>query len=117
VDAEGVWVRRFYNCHFCQVPTQPGRPKMTRRMGNQERDLHAGGMVFIPAYTWVNMKLVGSEPVSLVGIFSAPGFEDHLRCASVPAGEKPTPMALADWKECDMEGHVVYEGREETPEK
>jgi quercetin dioxygenase-like cupin family protein len=87
------------------------------RMGDQERDLHAGGMVFIPAYTWVNMKVVGSEPVSLVGIFSAPGFENHLRCASVPAGKKPTPMTLADWKECDMEGHVVYEGREETPEK
>jgi len=82
------------------------------RLGHQERNLHAGGLVFIPAYTWVNMKVIGSEPVSLVAIFSAPGFENHLRCASVPANEKPTPMTLADWKQCDHEGHVVYKDRE-----
>jgi len=86
------------------------------RLGDQERTLHAGGLVFIPAYTWVNMKVIGSEPVSLVAIFSAPGFENHLRCASVPANEKPTPMTLADWKQCDHEGHVVYKDRgEEDP--
>jgi quercetin dioxygenase-like cupin family protein len=87
------------------------------RLGDQERDLHAGGMVFIPAYTWVAMKIIGSERVSLVGLFSAPGFENHLRCASVPDNEKPTPMTLADWKQCDQEGHVVYKDREETPKK
>lgn len=86
------------------------------RVGDQERNLHAGGLVFIPAYTWVSMKIIGSEPVSLVAIFSAPGFENHLRCASVPANEKPTPMTLADWKRCDHEGHVVYKNRgEEDP--
>jgi len=86
------------------------------RLGDQERNLHAGGLVFIPAYTWVNMNVIGSEPVSLVAIFSAPGFENHLRCASVPANEKPTPMTLADWKQCDHEGHVVYRDRgEEDP--
>ena len=86
------------------------------RLGDQERTLHVGGLVFIPAYTWVNMNVIGSEPVSLVAIFSAPGFENHLRCASVPANEKPTPMTLADWKQCDHEGHVVYRDRgEEDP--
>lgn len=86
------------------------------RLGDHERDLHAGGLVFIPAYTWVDMKVVGPDTVSLVAIFSAPGFENHLRCASVPANEKPTPMTLADWKQCDHEGHVVYKDRgEEDP--
>lgn len=87
------------------------------RLGDQERNLHAGGLVFIPAYTWVSMKIIGSEPVSLVAIFSAPGFENHLRCASVPANEKPTPMTLADWKRCDHEGHVVYKNRGEEASK
>ncbi len=87
------------------------------RLGEHERDLHAGGLVFIPAYTWVGMKVIGSDPASLVAIFSAPGFENHLRCASVPANEKPTPMTLADWKQCDHDGHVVYRDRGEEDSK
>ncbi|MGB6483435.1 MAG: cupin domain-containing protein [Candidatus Acidiferrales bacterium] len=84
------------------------------RLGDQERDLHAGGMVFIPAYTWVNLKNTGSETASLVFVFSAPAFENHLRCMSVPAGQKPTPMTKAEQEECDREGHVVYKDREGT---
>lgn len=83
-------------------------------LGSQERDLHAGGMVFIPAYTWVNLKNIGSETASLVFVFSAPAFENHLRCMSVPAGQKPTPMTKAEQEECDREGHVVYKEREGT---
>jgi quercetin dioxygenase-like cupin family protein len=85
------------------------------RLGDQERDLHAGGMVFIPAYTWVSLKNTGTEPFSMVFIFSAPGFENHLRCVSVPAGEKPTPMTQKETMECAHEGHVIYKDRQETP--
>jgi hypothetical protein len=80
------------------------------------RSVWRGGRVFIPAYSWVDMKVTGSDAVGLVAIFSAPGFENHLRCAAVPANEKPTPMTLADWRQCDHEGHVVYKDRgEEAP--
>jgi quercetin dioxygenase-like cupin family protein len=82
-------------------------------VGDQERDLHAGGMVFIPQHTWVGLKNTGTEPASIVGIFSAPGFEDHLRCESVPAGEKPTTISLAEENECERLGHVVYRDRRE----
>lgn len=61
------------------------------RLGGQERDLHAGGMAFIPAYTWVSFKNTSAEPASIVFIFSEPGFENHLRCVSVLANEKTTP--------------------------
>src|SRR5271155_4624682 len=37
-------------------------------VGDQERDLHAGGLVFIPSYTWVSLKNNSSEPASIVGI-------------------------------------------------
>jgi mannose-6-phosphate isomerase-like protein (cupin superfamily) len=87
-------------------------------VGDQERDLHAGGMVFIPQHTWISLKNIGTEPASIVGIFSAPGFEDHLRCESVPAGEKPTTISLAEENECDLLGHVVYRDRgEKDPDK
>lgn len=83
-------------------------------LADQKRDLHAGGMVFIPAYTWVHLKNIGSETASLVFVFSAPAFENHLRCMSVPAGQKPTPMTKAEQKGCDRAGHVVYQEREGT---
>jgi quercetin dioxygenase-like cupin family protein len=82
-------------------------------MGDQERDLHAGGTVFIPAYTWVNVKNIGAEPVSSVTIFSAPGFEDHLRCESVLANERPATISREEENECDHMGHVVYQDRGE----
>lgn len=45
---------------------------MNVHLGNQERDLHAGGTVFIPAYTWVNARNVGTETVSVVAVFQRP---------------------------------------------
>jgi quercetin dioxygenase-like cupin family protein len=53
-------------------------------LGVEERDLHAGGLVFIPTNSWITLKNTGTEASSLVAIFSAPGFEDYLRCRSVP---------------------------------
>ena len=44
------------------------------RVGDLKRDLHAGGTVFIPAYTWVSIKNAGNETLGLVFVFSAPGF-------------------------------------------
>jgi quercetin dioxygenase-like cupin family protein len=87
------------------------------RLGDQERDLHTGGMAFIPAYTWVSFKNTSTEPASMVFIFSAPGFEIHLRCESVPANAQPTPMTASEHKQCDLVGHVIYKEPEETPKK
>jgi len=88
------------------------------RVGDRERDLHGGGLVFIPAFTWVTLKNVGDTTASIVAIFSAPGFEDHLRCESVPPNEKPAPISLVEEKACDRLGHVVYKDRgEEDPQK
>ena len=87
-------------------------------VGDRERDLHTGGMVFIPQHTWVSLKNTGTEPASIVGIFSAPGFENHLRCESVPAGEKPTTISRAEENQCDRLGHVVYRDRgEKDPDR
>ena len=78
------------------------------RLADQERDLHPGGTVFIPAYTWVSIKNTGSETLSLVFVFSAPGFENLMRCESVLPGEKSTPIKPEEYKRCDLLGHVIY---------
>lgn len=84
------------------------------RLGDQERDLHAGGLVFIPQETWISVKNIGADAVHLVFIFSAPGFEDGLRCISVPANEKPTPMTVEERSECKHLAHAVYEEKSST---
>jgi len=78
-------------------------------LGDQERDVHAGGLVFIPTNTWISLKNTGTEPISLTFIFSAPGFEDTMRCNSVAAGETPTPITPEQRAECAHAGHVEYE--------
>ena len=86
-------------------------------LGDQERDLHAGGMVFIPAYTWVSVKNAGPETVSVVFVFSAPGFENYMRCASALPNEKLIPISPEEDKECGRQGHVFYKDLEENPKK
>ena len=86
-------------------------------VGDQERDLHAGATVFIPALTWVTVKNVGTNTASVVGVFSAPGFEDYMRCDSVLPNEKVTLLSPEQMKACEHEGHVIYRDQEESPKK
>jgi mannose-6-phosphate isomerase-like protein (cupin superfamily) len=59
-------------------------------LGDKEYDVHAGGTVF-PVQTWVSLRNIGTDSISLVFIFSAPGFEENMRCSSVPAGQSAPP--------------------------
>ena len=87
-------------------------------LGDQERDLHAGGLVFIPANTWVSAKNIGTEPISLTFIFSAPGFEETMRCNSVPAGDTPTQITPEQQRDCAHLGHAESASRQgQQPKK
>ncbi len=61
-------------------------------LDDKEYDVHAGGTVFFPAQTWVGLKNTGTDNISLVFIFSAPGFEKNMRCGSVLAGQTAPPI-------------------------
>jgi quercetin dioxygenase-like cupin family protein len=78
-------------------------------LDDKEYDVHAGGTVFFPAQTWVSLKNIGTDNISLVFIFSAPGFEKNMRCGSVPAGQAASPINNEELKACAHEGHVEYE--------
>lgn len=86
-------------------------------VGDQERDVHAGGAVFIPALTWVNVKNTETNTASVVFVFSAPGFEDYMRCDSVLPNEKVTLLSPEQMKACEHKGHVIYKDIEENPKK
>ncbi len=86
-------------------------------VGDQEGDLHAGGTVFIPANTWVDVKNATTETASVVFVFSAPGFEDYMRCDSVLPNEKVIPLSIEQQRACSHLGHVIYRDLEENPKK
>ena len=86
-------------------------------LGEQERDLHAGGLVFIPANTWISGKNIGTEPMAVTFVFSAPGFEETMRCNSVPAGQTPTQITPEQQRDCAHLGHSESAGRPDNPKK
>jgi quercetin dioxygenase-like cupin family protein len=65
-------------------------------LGDSVRDVHAGATVFIPAQTWISVDNIGSDNISMVAVFSAPGFEEFMREGSVHEGEKNVPLTQAE---------------------
>jgi len=86
-------------------------------LGDQERDLHTGGLVFIPANTWISGKNIGATPIALTFVFSAPGFEETMRCNSVPAGETPTRITPEQQMDCAHLGHSESAARPANSKK
>jgi quercetin dioxygenase-like cupin family protein len=78
-------------------------------LNDQDYEVHAGGMVFFPLNTWVSLKNTGATPINLIFIFSAPGFDEYMRCTSVPEGEPAPPIPLDELSKCVHQGHVEYE--------
>src|SRR5215467_2815174 len=87
---------------------QNGTAKVS--LGDAVREVHGGATVFIPANTWVSVNNIGSDPISLIAIFSAPGFEEYMRAESVREGEKVVPLSKVEDEEI-MRRHahaVIY---------
>ena len=70
-----------------------------------------------PVNAWLSLENIGTEPISLTFIFSAPGFEDLTRCNSVPAGETPTQITPEEQRDCAHLGHAENASRPEEPRK
>jgi quercetin dioxygenase-like cupin family protein len=70
---------------------QTGKTRV--HLGDIVKEVGAGATVFIPQDTWISAEVIGNEPVSLVAIFSEPGFEEYMRAISVREGEPNTPIS------------------------
>jgi quercetin dioxygenase-like cupin family protein len=79
-------------------------------LGDSVREVHAGATVFIPANTWFSVDNIGSDDISMVAVFSAPGFEEFMREASAREGEKNVPLTDAENEQIEKEhSHdVIY---------
>ena len=98
-----------------RILLQTGTAHVT--LNDKEYDVHAGGMVFFPMNTWVTLKNTGSDDIQLLFVFSAPGFEEYMRCTSVPAGQAAPPMTVEAARDCSHKGHVEYEALEKAVRK
>lgn len=77
-------------------------------LGGTTRVAHAGALVFIPANTWISVDNIGSDPINLTGVFSAPGFDEFMRAGSAREGEKLVPMSQAEEDELEKKhSHAV----------
>jgi quercetin dioxygenase-like cupin family protein len=65
-------------------------------LGQIVKDGGPGATIFIPMDTWISVENVGTEPVSLIAIFSEPGYEEYMRAISVREGENNTPLSKAE---------------------
>jgi quercetin dioxygenase-like cupin family protein len=72
---------------------QNGRARVS--MGDTVREVHGGATVFIPANTWISVTNIGTDAISAIFIFSAPGFEEFMRAESVREGDKLIPLSKA----------------------
>ena len=55
------------------------------------------------------MKNAGTDTASVVFVFSAPGFENYMRCDSVLPNEKVGPLSPEQMKACEHKRHVIYQ--------
>jgi quercetin dioxygenase-like cupin family protein len=65
-------------------------------LGDSVREVHAGATVFIPANTWIAVDNIGKDDISLISVFSTPGFEGFMRAGSVREGEKNVPLTESE---------------------
>jgi|HubBroStandDraft_6_1064221.scaffolds.fasta_scaffold377178_1 mannose-6-phosphate isomerase-like protein (cupin superfamily) len=73
-------------------------------LGDKVYDAQPGALVFIPSKTWISLKNISKENISLVSIWNEPGFEEMLRCGSVPKGQVAPPLSREEVKECYHHG-------------
>lgn len=88
-------------------------------LGDKEYDAQPGALIFIPSETWISLKNTSKENASLVAVWNEPGFEEMLRCGSVPKGQAGERLSREGVKECyhhgDAELDVVQASADKKP--
>ena len=65
-------------------------------LDGKEARIGPGSIIFMPVNVGVRLTNDGKEPISLVAIFSRPGFDKYVRAISVPAGEAAKPLTVEE---------------------
>jgi quercetin dioxygenase-like cupin family protein len=76
------------------ILVQSGTGRVT--LGDKVQEAQTGAVVFIPRDTWIGMENVGKGPLTVIAVFSEPGYEDYLRAISVLKGQPVTPLSKVE---------------------
>lgn len=80
-------------------------------LGDRKEPVTTGATIYIPKDVRVTLRNTGTEPLSLVFVFSKPGFETFLREMSALEGQPFEPLSEAELRAIRKrhEWHTVYE--------
>jgi quercetin dioxygenase-like cupin family protein len=80
-------------------------------LGDRKEPFATGATIYIPRDVRIAVRNTGSEPLSIVFVFSKPGWEQLSREASVPEGQPVTMLSPAQLTEIrkQHEWHMVFE--------
>ena len=82
-------------------------------LGGRRQRASDGATIYAPADTWMGFKNVGGKPLSMVAIFSAPGFEQRQRLVTVAAPGEKLNLTSAERAALDKRYGVEY--RDDIP--
>ena len=70
-----------------------------------------GATIYIPQRVHVSFHNTGNRPLSIVFVFSKPGFEQYLREMSVPEGQPVIPLSAEERRAIVLrhQWHTVYD--------
>jgi mannose-6-phosphate isomerase-like protein (cupin superfamily) len=68
----------------------------TAWLDGKEANVGPGTIIFMPPNTGVRLTNDGNQPISLMAVFSRPGFDKYQRAISVPAGETAKPLSVEE---------------------
>ena len=76
------------------------------QLGTEQHTADAGSTVFIPQGTCIAVASVGTDTMSIVFVFSSPGFERVLRELSSTEGALPKPVSQSTRAAAYQRGHA-----------
>ena len=68
----------------------------TAWLDGKEAKIGPGTIIFMPPNTGVRLTNDGKQPISLMAVFSRPGFDRYQRDISVPAGVPAKPLTVEE---------------------
>jgi hypothetical protein len=83
----------------------------TAWLDGKKAKIGPGSIIFMPPNTGVRLTNDGKQPISLVALFSRPGFDKYLRDISVPGGETAKPLTAEELRAIRARhtGAVIYD--------
>jgi len=72
---------------------------------------------FISNDSWMALQNTGTDDIHLIFIYSAPGFEQYMRCTSISPGATTAQLSIDQLRDCASRGNVEYEGLSATSKK